>query len=475
MSDFQLTINGKGVDAERYFEVINPATETLVARAPDAGRTQLEATVVAANAAFVSWGQSARSERNSHVQQLMGLLQENLESLAQLLTQEQGKPLQDARDEVGACLMWCEAFVHTRLTNKILQDTPENRIELQHRPLGVVAAIVPWNAPLMVAVWKLLQAVLSGNTIIIKPSPYTPLTALKLGEFCRQAFPPGVVNVLSGGNEVGQWMTSHEGIHKVSFTGSTNTGKQIMASASGNLKRLTLELGGNDAAIVLNDVDVAAVTEKLFWSAFYNAGQICAALKRLYVHEDIYEALCQALVSYAGYIKQGNGLEEGVAMGPVQNRMQFEKLCELSRSVQEEGGRFLCGGVVTAQQGYFFPITLVADLADDSRLVSEEQFGPILPILRFSDVDDVIERANNTPYGLGGSIWTNNLELGAELANRLESGSAWVNQHAAVRPDVPFGGAKQSGIGVENTELGLAEFTRVQVINVASPAAVSAN
>lgn len=466
MPKYQMTTDGKGVESAQTLPVLNPATEEVIAQVPNASRTDVDAAVESAERAFQVWKATTRESRNRCIGAMLEAIKDNADALAELLTQEQGKPKQAALDEINLCLQWCEVFMGTELPDKVLEDNDASRVELQHKPLGVVAGIVPWNFPLVFAVWKLVPAALTGNTVILKPSPYTPLTTLKLGELIARAFPAGVVNILSGGDELGRWLVEHPGIQKVSFTGSNGTGKKIMASASADLKRLTLELGGNDAGIVLNDVDIAQVVEKIFWAAFYNSGQVCVALKRLYVHEDIYEALGAALAAYAQHIPMGNGLDEGVVLGPVQNKMQFDKVCELSESARKEGGRFLCGGEVSVDKGYFFPVTIVADLDDDARLVKEEPFGPILPILKFSDIDDVVARANNSTSGLGGSVWARDLKRGVEIAGRLECGTAWVNNHGAIRPDVPFGGAKESGYGVENTELGLAEFTQLQVVNI---------
>lgn len=467
MTDYKLTINGKAVQTNKTFPVLNPATEEAFAEAPEATRDHLESAVKAASSAFKNWKNTSIESRRNAVLALSGQIHENLEELAALLTQEQGKPLQAAKDEILATLHWCQTFCQTDLPVDIIEDNETSRVEVHHLPLGVVGGIVPWNFPFMIAIWKILPAVLTGNTIILKPSPYTPLTALKLGEMTSKVFPAGVINILSGGDDLGRWMTEHPGIAKISFTGSSATGRKIMASAAGDLKRITLELGGNDAGIVLPDVDLKKVVEPLFWSMFYNSGQVCAALKRLYVHEDIYEALCGALAAYAQYIPMGNGADEGTALGPIQNKMQYDRVCALAASAKRDGGRILCGGEATDGPGYFFPVTLVADLDEDAELVREEPFGPIVPILKFSDIDEVIERANALNVGLGGSVWTSDLERGTEIAARMECGTSWVNKHADVRPDVPFGGIKQSGIGIENTALGLAEFTSIKVINIA--------
>jgi acyl-CoA reductase-like NAD-dependent aldehyde dehydrogenase len=302
---------------------------------------------------------------------------------------------------------------------------------------------------------------------VLKPSPFTPLSSLRLGEILRDVLPPGVFNVVSGGDELGAWVTSHPAVRKISFTGSIETGKKIALAAAPDLKRMTLELGGNDAAIVLPDVDPKAVADKLFWGAFENSGQICSAIKRLYVHESIYRPLVQELAERAKAVKLGDGLEPDVQLGPVNNQPQFRRVIELVDEARAAGGKVHAGGTPFEGGGYFYPPTLVTDVAEGVRLVDEEQFGPALPVISYRDVDDAIERANATHYGLSGSVWTRDAARGAELAARLECGTAWVNQHLAILPFTPFGGAKWSGIGVENGQWGLLGFTEIQVMNVA--------
>lgn len=339
------------------------------------------------------------------------------------------------------------------------------RVTLHRKPIGVIGSITPWNYPILIAIWHIMPAILAGNAVVLKPSPNTPLATLRLGELLQQALPPGVLNVVSGLNEIGQAMADHIGIDKIVFTGSTTTGRKVMASAAANLKRLTLELGGNDAGIVLPDVDLDAMMEKLFWGIFLNNGQTCAALKRLYVHDSIYEEVCERLAAFAANIVTGNGLEEGSHLGPIQNGMQFERVKELVERAKNDGARVLCGGAPREGAGFFYPVTILADARDGMAVVDEEQFGPVIPVIKYSDVDDVIARANASQNGLGGSVWSADIDKARAIASRLECGSVWVNAHGAIRPDAPFGGVKQSGIGVEFAALGLAECTSVQVLH----------
>jgi len=296
----------------------------------------------------------------------------------------------------------------------------------------------------------------------------TPVATARFAELANAILPPGVLNFVTGaaGSAVGPAMTGHPGIDTIVFTGSTATGKRIMANASGNLKRLTLELGGNDAGIVLPDVDVKAVAPKLFGVTFHNNGQTCACLKRLYVHESIYDELCGELANLARNAVVGDGMNPETQLGPVQNAMQLAKVEELAEDARAQGARFLCGGKRKAGAGYFYEPTIVADIADGTRLVDEEPFGPILPVIKYSDIDEVVVRANNSPNGLGGSVWSSDTAKAAALAMRLECGTAWVNEHGAIQPDAPFGGIKQSGIGVEFGQHGLAEYTSIQTLKI---------
>ncbi len=272
-----------------------------------------------------------------------------------------------------------------------------------------------------------------------------------------------MLSTLSGGNDLGQWMTEHPDIGKIAFTGSTATGKKVMAGVAGNLKRLTLELGGNDPAIVLADVDPKAAAKALYWASFANSAQFCVACKRLYVHEDIYDDLARELVAVAKSVKVGNGLDDA-ELGPIQNRMQYDKVRNLLDDCRATGQTFLLGGEVSDAPGYFVPITLIDNPPETSRSVVEEAFGPVLPLLKFRDIDDVVRSANDTAYGLAASVWTNDLALGEKIAARLEAGTVWINHAHVFAPDIAFGGHKQSGVGIENSLHGLSEYANAQTI-----------
>jgi acyl-CoA reductase-like NAD-dependent aldehyde dehydrogenase len=468
-SEYAHTIDGRPEVSDAWFDVINPATGAAFARCPDASRTQLDQAVGAARRAFGDWSRLSFEKRREYLRRFAAALAEQSANLIPLLVREQGKPLAAAAAELTHAPEQVERLSSIEIKDELLRDDGQTRIELRYRPLGVVGIITPWNVPIAIAIGRIAQALYTGNTAVHKPSPFTPLTALKMGEIGREVLPPGVLNIIAGGNDLGPWMTEHPGIDKISFTGSVATGKRVLASASVNLKRVTLELGGNDAAIVLDDVDPKVVAPQLFWAAFANCGQICVAIKRLYVHERIYEPMCQALAGIARSVRIGDGLDPDVQIGPIQNRIQYERVLGILENTRRLDVRILAGGHAVDRPGYFIEPTIVADIKEGTRLVDEEPFGPILPVIRYSDVEDAIQRANNTRYGLGGSVWTNDLEKGAAIAARLEAGTTWVNQHRTPDPHIPFGGAKESGLGREYSALGLKSYMEAQVLSVSRP------
>jgi acyl-CoA reductase-like NAD-dependent aldehyde dehydrogenase len=459
-------IGGKPVFSADSIAVTDPASGETFARVPDCTRSQLDDAVTAAHHAFAAWGTAPGEQRRELVNAFIEHVVGDTDGLAGLITREQGKPLAKARSEIAAAVFFSRGYTAVELRPEVLRDTPQQRVELRRRPLGVVGAITAWNYPVLLAMWKIVPAVLAGNTVVLKPSPNTPVATLRLGKLAKDIFPPGVVNVVSGGNELGAWMTEHPGIRKIAFTGSGPTGKRIMASAAGNLKRLTLELGGNDAGIVLDDVDPAAIAADLFWAKFSNCGQVCAALKRMYVHRSVYPAVCDELVKFAATVKIGPGTQEGVDIGPIQNKAQFDLVHAMVDEAVAAGANVLYESPVPPGPGLFLPITILTDVTPAMRVVKEEVFGPVLSITPYDDVEEALRWANSSEYGLGGSVWSSNVDRATDLAARLDSGGAWVNQHPAMGPDIPFGGVKGSGIGVELGRLGLEEYTSVQVLNV---------
>jgi len=465
MPHYQMLIDGQRVDSTRHIEVINPATGEVFAQVPHASVADADAAIAAAKAAQPAWAARPIGERRAALNALADAIAARKDELARLLTLEQGKPLPEAQGE----LAWTEGYLRhyatLELPDRVIQDDDAGYIAVRHQPLGVVVGIIAWNFPLLVACWKIGPAVLAGNAIVLKPAPTTPVTALVLGEICQEVFPAGVVNVITDANDLGPHLTAHRDVAKVGFTGSTATGKRIAANSADTLKRLTLELGGNDAAIVLADVDVRATAEAIFGGAFLNCGQVCLAIKRAYVHADIYDAMCTELARLAEQAVVGDGLEQGTRIGPIQNAAQYEKVKGFLEAARAEGV-IIAGGKAMERAGYFIEPTIVRDVTDGAKIVDEEQFGPILPVIRFDDVDDVIARANAGDYGLGGSVWSSDVDRAAAIAARIEAGQVWVNQHVAIGPHIPMAGFKQSGLGAEQSIEGLAEYTQLQVINI---------
>ena len=462
--DFTMTISGQATPAESGFDVLNPATNEIYAAAPDCGPEQLDAAMDSAAKAFRDWRTDEGARRHALRDAANALLAQSGE-LAPILTAEQGKPLSDANLEIFAAGMWLQYYADLELPREVIQDDGATVVEVLRKPLGVVAAITPWNFPVALAFWKIAPALLAGNTMVLKPSPFTPLSTLKFGEILRTVLPPGVLNVVSGGDELGAWMTSHPVPRKISFTGSVATGKRVAAAAAPDLKRLTLELGGNDPAILLDDIDVASVADNIFGWAFANNGQVCSAIKRVYVPEAIYGDVVDALAAAAQAAKVGDGTLPDTRLGPINNRPQFDRVSDLVADALRSGGRAAAGGKAIDGPGNFFEPTILADVSDGTRIVDEEQFGPALPVVAYRELDDALERANATHFGLSGSVWSADPDRAAAVAERLECGTAWVNTHLALAPHQPFGGAKWSGIGVENGPWGYYSFTEPQVLH----------
>ncbi|MEV5810008.1 aldehyde dehydrogenase family protein [Streptomyces parvulus] len=463
---FAQLINGRSVQGAGTSEIIDPGTGQVIATAPTPDTDQVHEAVEAADAAFKVWRLSPASERRAALHRIADTVEEHAEELARLLVLETGKPLTVARDmEVEWAVRWVRYFAEQELAPEVMREDAEGRFERHHEPLGVVAAIIPWNFPLFQTLYKVAPAVLAGNTVVVKPAPTSPLHALFLGELLRDLVPAGVVNILGDGGEAGPALTSHPSVRLVSFTGSTAVGRHVISSAASTIKRVVLELGGNDAAIVMPDADVDAVAPEIFsWSFFY-AGQICTAIKRIYVPDALYDRFAEQFARLADEAKLGHGLDEEATFGPIQNAKQFERVKEYLATAHADG-KVIAGGVVDPRPGYFVPPTVVTDVDDDSVLVREETFGPVRAILRYSDLDDAVSRANDTEYGLGGSVWGTDIEAARSVAGRIESGNVWINTHVAAAPDVPFGGIKQSGVGAEFGLEGLKEFVENKIIYV---------
>jgi acyl-CoA reductase-like NAD-dependent aldehyde dehydrogenase len=463
-TDYRMLIDGRLVQGAGQFAVINPATEQVLAICPRADEAQLHEAVAAARRAFPAWAALSQDERAALVEEVADRLLARADDFARLLTAEQGKPLDQAHGEIMGTVFTLKGFAAMRIADKVLTDTAGHRV-IEHRtPLGVCAAITPWNFPLVLLANKLGPCLVAGNTMVAKPAPTTPLTTLLLGEILCDVLPAGVVNIITDQNDLGGLLSSHPDVAKLGFTGSTATGKKVMASAAGTVKRVTLELGGNDAAIVLDDMPPKLAAQKVFQGAMTNAGQICVAIKRAYVHDTIYDEFLTEIARLAQDAVVDDGMRQGVAIGPVQNRAQFDKVVALIADARGKG-QVVTGGAPLDRPGYFIPPTIVAGLDDDAPLVREEQFGPVLPVLRFSDVEDVIARANASDYGLGGTVWGRDVARAMAVARRIDTGTVWVNQHLAIEATIPFRGVKQSGLGTELGEAGLLEYTQAHIVN----------
>jgi acyl-CoA reductase-like NAD-dependent aldehyde dehydrogenase len=461
---FRMLVDGELVDGPSSFDVLNPATAEVFARCPKADAALIDRAVAAAKRAFPAWAARPVEERAALIEKLADAMEARAGEFASLLTSEQGKPLDQAMFEMMGSIYTLRAFAAMRVDTRTLRNEGGNTVTEHRTPLGVVAAITPWNFPVILLMNKLGPALLTGNTMVAKPAPTTPLTSLLFGEICADILPAGVVNIVCDQNDLGANLTTHPDVAKVAFTGSTATGKKVMAAAAGGVKRVTLELGGNDAAIVMDDVDARQVARKVYGGAMANAGQICVAIKRAYVPAPMYDDFCDELAKLANEAVVDDGAKQGTQIGPVQNKMQFDKVNALLDDARTRG-TVLAGGTPLDRPGYFIPPTIVRDLDDDAPLVREEQFGPVLPVLKYTDIDDVIRRANDSDYGLGGSVWGKDVARATEVAMRIDTGTVWVNQYLAIDPTIPFRGSKQSGLGGELGEAGLNEYTQPHIIN----------
>jgi acyl-CoA reductase-like NAD-dependent aldehyde dehydrogenase len=423
----------------------------------------LDDAMRAALAAAPSW-RADEDLRRSALRAAAKALIDAREEMAPILSAEQGKPIPAASYEIIETARWISYTAELELPRTVVQDDESGYAELVHRPLGVVAAITPWNFPILLAGWKLGPALLAGNTVVLKPSPFTPLSTLMLGRILAPVLPPGVLNVVSGGDDLGKWMTSHPAVRKISFTGSVATGKAVAAAAAPDLKRFTLELGGNDAAIVLPDADVENIGRRLFWGAFINNGQICAGIKRVLVPEALHDDLVECLAELARKVRVGAGTEPRVQLGPINNAPQFERVSRLVEDALARGAKAAAGGGPLGPPGYFFAPTILTGLAEGARIVDEEQFGPALPVMTYRTVQEAVARANATSFGLSGSVWGTDTEQAAQVAAQIDSGVVFVNDHLTLEPHLPFGGVKWSGAGVENGPWGLEEFSSLRVL-----------
>jgi acyl-CoA reductase-like NAD-dependent aldehyde dehydrogenase len=454
--------------------VINPATGEVFDYVPHGTRADLDRAVDAAAEAFKTWSTTPFEERGKCLLKFAELVEAQADALAEALTKEQGKPLANAMGEVRGLISSCKRYAKDGdLPSETVSEDDDAIYKIVYAPRGVIGGIAPWNFPISTVGGKILPSTITGNTCVIKPSPYTPLATAMLSEAAQKAFPAGVVNILTGGDELGQMIVEHPKVAQISFTGSAATGKKIMATGAGTLKKVTLELGGNDPAIVLPDVDIKDAAPKIFAGAMMNTGQVCVAIKRVFVHEDKYEEMLTALGAEAAKAKaaMNDGLVEGTQFGPINNKMQFARVSELVEDAKASGARVVAGGSKfspNGKDGFFFEPTILGDVQEGVRVVDEEQFGPVVPVLKYSTVDEALARANDTDFGLGGSVWTNDVAKGNEIAAQIQSGVRGVNAHPGGGPGTTFGGIKQSGIGVEGGgKIGLKGFVDITSLRIA--------
>jgi len=474
MQTYANTSNGRPVTSASTFESRNPATGEVLGLVPHSTREQVDAAVAAAKAAQPAWAARPDAERKALMGKVAEIIKANSEYLASWVTREQGKPLggvgpdqvPGARFEVWGCEVWTQVPASLDLPVDVAFEDETRRDEVHRKPFGVIAAIAPWNWPLLIAIWQIVPSLRAGNTVVIKPSEYTSIGTLEMVRLIAEALPPGVLNTVSGAGEVGSWLVENPDVNKIMFTGSGATGAKIAAAAARNLTPTTMELGGNDAAIMLPDADPKAMAMGLFWGAFINMGQTCACAKRLYVPESLHDAVVAELKALAEAMPMGDGMQPGMVMGPIQNRMQFDKVSRLVERARAEGATIVCGGQPKPGPGNFYPLTLVTDIADGAALVDEEQFGPVLPIIKYRSVDDAVASANRLDVGLGASVWSTDIEKARQVASRIQAGTVWINQHGMIHPMVPFGGVKGSGWGVEFGVDGLKSVTQPQVISI---------
>jgi phenylacetaldehyde dehydrogenase len=474
-------INGQELEPHsgKYLPVVDPASEMQVSLAPDSDSVDVNAAVASARSAFEDseWSRMRPADRERMLFQLSVLIEQNGLELSALETLQSGK-LQGIARAVdvgsGAELVRYMAGWATKIEGQTLQPSigfppgVQYHTWTRREPVGVVAAVVPWNFPLAIALWKVAPALATGCTVVLKPSPETPLTALRLAELALEAgFPPGVLNVLCGAGETGAALVSHPGINKISFTGSTATGQAIGRMAIDNLTRTTLELGGKSPLIVLEDADIQQAAFGAAMGIFFNQGQVCTAGSRIYVQRKHFDAVTQEIARIAEGMKIGSGFDPSSQLGPVVSKRHFERVMGYLESAREEGATALTGGERSGSSGYFVKPTVLVNTAPAMRVVREEIFGPVVVAMPFDDVEEVIQLANASPYGLAASIWSNNLAQVHRMIPRLQAGTVWVNCHNMLDSNLPLGGYKKSGVGKDLGRAAVESYTELKSVCMA--------
>ncbi|WP_086651867.1 aldehyde dehydrogenase family protein [Acetobacter cibinongensis] len=450
-------------DKGTFLPVYDPATGHSIGSTVVADAAIVDWAVTRAAQVFPAWAAS-EGQRVQALQAAAASLGGHVEELAALLARETGHSLAFARIEVQAVIGLLGGAAAR--STPVLEPVRYGALQAQpvYVPYGVVAAIGPWNVPLILLFQKIADALRAGNTVVAKPSEYTPLSTVLIGRLIRGHFPDGVLSILAGGAQTGEQLVAHPLVSKISFTGSVATGQRILGSAAARVVPVTAELGGNDPAIVFEDVNPQDVIERLFWGSFFNSGQICFAIKRLYVHDSLYDTVVAGLAERAQRTRLGGPTDPTAELGPLTTKAQFLHIQALVSEARAQGAIIHSGGEVLAGPGFFYPPTIVTNLAEDSRLVAEEQFGPVLPVLRFSDTEDVIQRANNTRYGLGASVWSADTARAAAVGARLRSGLLWVNGHGNVVLGAPKAGFGASGLGVEGGQSGYESYLNIRTL-----------